>query len=330
MSRQAVERIVDATLDATVRSCRRPATGAIAETYLIELEGGGGTASRVRMDDADFPERAVCKLGGVNVWTGDVIEPAVLEVVGRETELPVPNVLATGRLEGGADELPDRWALYEHCVGTNPGPSYPNLESEVRRRLVADAGSLLGRLHAATPAEFDRVGGLARCDGRFQGGRDWRRRLRVCEPVGWHALDPGPLLEMLPVTFTGDDGCRPVLTHGDYQPGNLLVDRSGAVTTVLDWGNAHVTHAEYALARAEIRFIDVYARRLSSAHRWELRRAFRAGYARHAMLKSGFEERKRTYTALWLLQSAANYATIASDERGRRQLRRQCRNALER
>ncbi|MXV62684.1 phosphotransferase [Natronorubrum sp. JWXQ-INN-674] len=321
MEAETVERIVSVALGSEVRSCYRPRSGSVADTAICRLAVDGDDAPRV-----------VCKRGGASVWTGDVIEPLVVEHVAATTDLPVPAVLASGSISGtererGRGDPLERWACYEFRAGTNPGPRYLDLEPAVRRRLVADAGGLLGRLHATPALAFDRVGGLARsADGTG---------LHLRDPDGWHAIDPGPPLNSLPVSLAGDDGCRPVVTHGDYQPGNLLIAGSdsdakpGTVTAVLDWGNAHVTHAEYALARAEVRFIDGYAGRLSRDERNRLRRAFRGRYAERGSLESAFDRRAPIYKLLWAAQSGANYLQIARDSRGRQQLRRQCRQLLE-
>ncbi|WP_394740721.1 phosphotransferase family protein [Natronococcus roseus] len=306
MDSETVARIVEAALETELHSSRRPDPGSVADTVVLEL--------------ADDPETVVCKRGGASVWTGDVIEPLVADLVGATTELPVPEVLASGSLADPSDGGSDQWALYEHLSGRNPGPEYSGLEPDVRGRLVREAGELLGRLHATDSLEFTRVGGLAR-----EGST-----LRLCEPDGWHAVDSGAVLEAFPVPSVDDPNPRPVLTHGDYQLSNLLIDASGSITAVLDWGNAHVTRAEYALARAEARFVDVHARELEPRERARLRTTFRSGYAREGRLEPGTARRLRGYKLLWLAQSAANYGRIARDARGRRQLRRQCRRLLER
>ncbi|MFU8867693.1 phosphotransferase family protein [Natronococcus sp.] len=306
MDSETAARIVETALGTELRSVRRPDPGSVADTLVLEL--------------ADDPGRAICKRGGASVWTGDVIEPLAVDLVGSVTDLPVPELLASGSLANPSDGGPERWALYEFLPGRNPGPEYPGLEPAVRRRLVREAGELLGRLHATGPLAFDRVGGLAR-----EGSA-----LRLCEPEGWHVVDFGPALEALPVPPAGGSGRRPVLAHGDYQPSNLLIDTSGSVTGVLDWGNAHVTRAEYALARAEARFVDVHVRGLEPRERARLRTAFRSGYAREGRLEPEIARRLRTYKLLWIVQSAANYGRIARSARGRRQLWRQCRRLLER
>jgi len=300
MRLETLERIVDAALGTEVRSARRPDPGSVADTYLLE----------VASDSDGLANRVVCKLGGASIWTGGVIEPFVVERIREATDLPVPTVLASGTLEGGDVE---RWALYEYCPGETP--VYDTLEPAVRRRLVADAGEFLGRLQASSTLAFDRVGGLTR-----EGAR-----LVVREPDGWHALEPESTLERAIRSVAGDP--TPVATHGDYQPSNLLIDDDGSVTAVLDWGNAHVTHARYALARAEIRFVDLH-RGLSADERARLRRTFRRRYARYGPLEADVGDWLWLYKCCWMAQSGANYGHVLRDARGRGQLWRQCRRLL--
>ncbi|NGM68826.1 aminoglycoside phosphotransferase family protein [Natronolimnobius sp. AArcel1] len=332
-----LERIVEAALEAEVQSVRRPRAGSVADTFLLELSPSD-----------DLPARIVCKRGGASVWTGDVIEPLVCERVRAVTDLPVPAVLAQGSLVGGDQQAatPERWALYEHLEGETPTTTGP-LEPAVRCRLVAAAGARLGQLHSVSLAAFGlengaestgntnastnatsvSVGGLAR-------GPDGD--LEVCTPDGWHAIEAresAALYDRLSVPLAGDPDCVPVLTHGDYQPRNLLIASDGSITGILDWGNAHVTHATYALARAEVRFVDLewIAGRLEPGERDRLRRLFRDGYASKGPLErtTELERQLRRYKWLWVCQSLANYGQIARSARGRTQLWRQCRRLLE-
>ncbi|ELY91138.1 aminoglycoside phosphotransferase [Natrialba hulunbeirensis JCM 10989] len=320
----ALESTLDLESSPPIQSCSRPAAGSVAETFVVALE----TSSDENRQVPAVPERVVCKLGGASVWTGEVIEPLVLEWVSKSSSLPVPAVIVTGSVDIDEDQglaRNDRWALYEFRRGQNAGKIYHCLASDDRRQLVARAGTLLGRLHSLSERDpqfaFDRVGGLARDSDSGA--------LELTELECWHALDPPTgLRSALPVPLAGDDGCRPVLTHGDFQPSNLLVTPTGEITAILDWGNAHVTHAEYALARAEVRFVDLHTRRFSRAERERLRTAFRRGYAARATLSSNFDERALSYKLLWALQSGANYTRIARSARGRQQLWRQCQRLL--
>ncbi|ELZ02902.1 aminoglycoside phosphotransferase [Natrialba chahannaoensis JCM 10990] len=338
----ALESTLDLESPPTVRSCWRPAAGSVAETFVVALETGGDRKQHA----SAVPERVVCKLGGASVWTGDVIEPLVLGQVSELSSLPVPAVIASGSIEidsGDGLASGDRWALYEFRDGQNAGECYHTHGATARRRLVAQAGTALGQLHSLgeddSELEFDRVGGLARDTGTEETAETQRRKTRTArknagtleltELECWHALDPpARLRSALPVPLAGDDGCRPVLTHGDFQPSNLLVTPAGDITAILDWGNAHVTHDEYALARAEVRFVDLHARRFSRAERERLRTAFRRGYTAHAPLSDEFDERAPSYKLLWALQSGANYTRIVRSARGRQQLWRQCQRLL--
>ncbi|PSP27722.1 aminoglycoside phosphotransferase [Halobacteriales archaeon QH_2_65_14] len=292
-----LSRIVETALGCSVQACEPATGGRMAETYLLELSGE--------------PRRAVCKLGGPSVRTGDVVEPAVLRLVGATTELPVPGVLASGTLRDGSGD-PTRWGLYELLAGDPPTP-FPSLDPSVRRRVVRDTGETLGVLHATH--QFERTGGLGIVDGS----------LRICDPKGPNFPEQGRRLARLTADY-GAFETRPVLTHGDLFPGNLLVDESGGITGLLDWGNAHVTTAGYALARAEMRFVDWF--RFPTPERGRLRTALRDGYREHRPLPADYPELGRFYKGLWLAQSADRIRRHLLSERGRRQLGRHLRSLL--
>jgi aminoglycoside phosphotransferase (APT) family kinase protein len=284
-----IDRIVETTLGATVRSCERVTDGRMAETYRLELTG--------------TPARAVCKVGGPSVRTGDVIEPLVVRLVGETTDLPVPAVLASGTLPD-ATGARRQFALYEFCEGEDP-TEFDALAPADRRRVLRQVGSMLGRLHATH--QFERTGGLAR------EGDD----LRIRAPRGLHVPEKGRRL-LGAIADSGSLDHQPVLTHGDLFPGNLLVD-GGTVTAVLDWGNAHVTAAGYALARAEMRFVDWF--RFPARERARLRRALRTGYREHRPLPSDYPRFGPLYKLLWLGQSGERHLRHTTTSRGRQQLR---------
>jgi aminoglycoside phosphotransferase (APT) family kinase protein len=287
---ERVERVVERALGRSVESVERPPGGRVAETVLLELDGD--------------PGRVVCKFGGPSVRTGDVIEPFVVELVSRTTTLPVPAVLASGTLREGDQQR--RWALYEFREGDPP--EYRSLPLQQRGRIVGEVGAILGSLH--THHQFERTGGLAR-DGQ---------RLVVRDPAGVHVPERGR--ERLP-WWSGDS--QPVLTHGDLFPDNLLVDAKGAVTAVLDWGNAHVTTAGYALARAEMRFVDWP--RFPASERDRLRDRLHAGYRQHRPLPAEYRP-ATAHKLLWLAQSGERHLRNAATSRGRRQLRQHLRSLL--
>ena len=303
---QRVARIVEAALGCCVDACERAAGGRIAETYLLGLDGD--------------PARAVCKLGGPSVRTGDVIEPLVLRLVTATTDLPAPAVLASGMLRRGSTDkaaddaarpASDYWGLYEFRDGAPPTP-FDALDADVRRGIVHDTGAFLARLHAAH--QFERTGGLGRTGST----------LRICDHAGLNAPELARQLAGRSLDSTGADR-QPVLTHGDLFPGNLLV-ADGKITAVLDWGNAHVTTAGYALARAEMRFVDWF--RFPSGERRALRAALREGYRQHRSVPADYERLASAYKLLWLFQSADRIRRHLQSKRGRRQLQQHVRSLL--
>ncbi|MEF8812276.1 MAG: aminoglycoside phosphotransferase family protein [Halovenus sp.] len=290
----AIERVVETALGCSVRSCELPGNGRMAATYVLELDG--------------TPARAVCKVGGPSVRTGDVVEPLVLRLVGRTTSLPVPAVLASGALRDGHRRT--RWGLYEFREGTTPA-QYDELTLPVRRQVVSEVGEILGQLHGSH--QFERTGGVAAADGQ----------LRVRDPRGFDFPERGRRLLR---SYPGLEDLQPVLTHGDLFPGNLLVDDAGRITALLDWGNAHVTTAGYALSRAEMRFIDWF--RFPARESERLRTALRTGYRRHRSLPPDYPEFGSFYKLLWLAQSGERHLRHTVTSRGRRQLRQHLRSLL--
>ncbi|MFC7073665.1 phosphotransferase family protein [Halovenus rubra] len=286
-----VESLIAASLDCSVSSVEVPADGRIGETYLLEL--------------ADTPWQAVCKIGGPSVRTGDVIEPLATQLVNSTTELPVPSVLATGVFDEETG-FQKHWAVYEHREGVTPTPFDARAVS-VRRRILSETGAILGQLHAKH--QFDRLGGLGRSADT----------LCICDPDGLNFPKRGR--ELVGITPTYRDRDRvPVLSHGDLFPGNLLVDKDGTVTALLDWGNAQVTTASYALARAEMRFVDWF--QFPAKERKRLRSALRRGYRQHRPLPAEYPELASFYKAVWLAQSADRVCRHLLSRRGRQQMKR--------
>jgi len=292
---QRIKQVISAEFGSGICDCVKLNGGRAAETYRITL--------------ADGETQIVCKIGGPSVRTGDVVEPLVLELVEQTTSLPAPSVLSSGRLTGG-EQRP--WALYEFCEGEQPTP-YRRLDLEVQAQIIRDIGSILGELHTAR--SFERTGGLAR-DGET---------LVIADPVGANFPDRGRhLLQRL----DSDYDWQPVLAHGDLYPGNLLVDEDGSITGLVDWGNAHVTTAGYALARAKMRFIDWF--RFRPVHRNRLTDALAEGYREHSELPSDYPILSAYYETLWLAQSADRIRRHIQTSSGRQRLRKHVSSLLSR
>ncbi len=292
-----VDLIVAAALDRSIRSGVRASGGRVAETYLLDVDGP--------------PGRVVCKLGGPSVRTGNVIEPDVVRLVRDTTGLPCPAVIASGQVRDGSDSATP-WAVYEFREGDPPTP-FPEVVPAVREDIVETVGAMLGELHATH--RFPRTGGIGRRG----------ERLVIRSPAGLDVPTRGRQLARRWPGWDVPEG-QPVLSHGDLFPGNLLVTESGSVSALLDWGNAHVPTAGYALARAELRFIDWF--RFGDGERERLRRALQGGYRRHRHLPPDYETAAAFYKCLWLGQSLDRHVRNAMSPPGRRQLRRHLRSLL--
>lgn len=284
-----IEGIVDDALGRSVETIERPSNGRIADTYLLTLDGGPGDV--------------VCKLGGASVRTGAVIEPLVIDLVADGTDVPVPQVIASGTL---SDDQDTRWSLYETVPGGSPTP-FPAVDPRIRRSIVDRVGSLLAELHRSF--EFDGIGAFGRRGDQLTIERPiepspgrWGKRFVESE-IGNVPADP-----------------TPVLAHGDLFPDNLLVDDAGAITALLDWGNAHVTTRGYALARAEMRFVDWFG--FSRSEKERMRSALRCGYETRTTLPPDYPRFSRLYKAVWLTQMLVRQGIHLGSARRRAQLRR--------
>lgn len=258
----------------------------------------------IDLEDAKY-QRVVCNRGGASIWTGEVIEPLVVAWIEDITDLPVPTVIAHGSLS--TEENTTRWALYEYCEGTMPSMETP----AERERLAALGGTLLGQLHAAR--SFEQRGGLGRSD----------ETLEIRPTEGVSILESRLGRHFVTVNDAPTHEPPSVLAHGDFRPANLLV-RNGRISAVLDWGNAHITHPGFSLARAEVRFVDLLAD--DSSERGVLRDRFRTSYAAHHRLPASVITELPRFKALWVAQAARNLLGVARTPHGRWQLRRQLRD----
>ncbi len=75
-------------------------------------------------------------------------EPRLLELVGRETSIPVPDVV--GYCDAH-EEYPAPFYLMEHVDGENPEGGFGDLPVETRERVLRAAGRNLAELHALGP-----------------------------------------------------------------------------------------------------------------------------------------------------------------------------------
>ncbi|RQG94532.1 hypothetical protein EA473_10595 [Natrarchaeobius chitinivorans] len=86
---------------------------------------------------------------------------------------------------------------------------------------------------------------------------------------------------------------EPGRRHGDYHPGNCSSGRPAGSPRFWTGRTPTSLTRDTHCARAETRFVGLYARTVPPAERIDLRRTFRTAYARHATLEEGFDRRRR-------------------------------------
>lgn len=242
-------------------------------------------------------------------------EPRLLRLVGRETEIPVPEVY--GAVDRH-DEYPAPFYLMEHVDGENVEGRPEELSPAARERVVREAGENLAALHelgtlprvgsvgvrasgasADSSDEFDSVedGALAVLDPDHGPVDDFRDHLRAEVEETCDALADGtyfperadepdrfadlaePLrAELLARIEVLSEPEPPRYCHWDYRYGNLLVDpETGETTAVLDWANLTTAEPVYNLAKSESHLLDPGAGD-SEARAAALRHLFRESY----------------------------------------------------
>jgi aminoglycoside phosphotransferase (APT) family kinase protein len=197
---------------------KRLSGGASRETWAFEARLAGGEV-RPLVLRRDPPGRPAGATGGMG-FEGRVIAAAGAGGV------PVPAIVAA---TDEASVLGSAFLVMESVPGeTIPRrilrePEY----AEARRRLAGQCGEALARLHAVPP---DSVPGLA-------GGDPVEQFRTLAEGLG----QPHPVFEL---AFRWLEANRPpprdpVVVHGDFRHGNLIVGAEG-LRAVLDWELAHL------------------------------------------------------------------------------------------
>ncbi len=208
-------RVLETALGGRVVRVRRLSGGASRVTFAFDLEHPRGAARPLVLQRT---RRAGVRPGE------DVEMEATLLRVARTAGVPVPVVVAAGRSAG----LPAGWLVVERLEG----------ETIPRRILRDDAfarvrpalnGQVARALAAIHSIDLESVPGLPEADplGNPLELLDGLRQSRPVLELGvrWQARSRPP---------PGD----PVVLHGDFRMGNLLVG-TGGLRGVLDWELAH-------------------------------------------------------------------------------------------
>lgn len=273
------------------------------EVYEIEFEG----------------RRGVCKVSRGSRGAA-AIEGRVLRHVGRETTLPVPEVLAVG-----SDHFV---AEYREDAPEEPEGDVNRLDEDWLRT----AGRTLGRLHRETA--FDRPG-LFTVDGdptdptagvRPDSSEEatWTRALDDLLEVYHDALrgteyreaiaDARGFLETHADRFEMPEGRAPVLLHGWFDPCHVAVG-DGEARCVIDFEHSLAGSGEWDYWRTAVPLFDGTG--------WETppdaEELFRTGYESVRPLPDGFADRAdayRAFVAASHLDSLHTQRGIDEDTRG--------------
>lgn len=238
----------------------------------------------VEIDDT----RAVCKLA-THPEGDPATEARVIQYVGRETAVPVPEILAVGEnhfLAAWHDDAPQE---------------APEVDKTVARTM----GAGLATLHAGTA--FDSPGFLhAGEDGLDLDARESWHAV-VCE----HLADLRDWLEPrgyddaadAALGFVRDHpdlfaGCGdPVLCHGNYLPDHVGT-ADGELACLIDFEHAVVAPGEYDVWRSALPMFYSVEDRVDEVGV----EAFRAGYESVRSLPDGFDDRREVY---WLVNTVS-------------------------
>lgn len=292
MESVATDIVEDVCPEATVTTARRTRSGNFKQTVLVELADRESLVVQYRSLDHGHLKP----------------EARVTEVIGEETEVPVPEILGVGEVDGRS------YIVTRRVSGVNLHQRFETLPADRRVALTRTLGRFLGALHQRfTFPDFGAVvatnGGLTSTGGEGS----WEAWLRSYVDAGLDAMKP-PLSDLRPaIERTLETGISslpesptPRLYPWDYRPGNVLIDDDGnevdRIAAVLDWADPLAAHRELSLAKAEFLTADWYA---DSGLADRLREAFYVGYRERMPVEEAYwDSRRRFYRLIAVVRSA--------------------------
>lgn len=283
---------------------RRMVTEIEPEWRVTTIERSPHGTDLVAILDVRTPERRAVVLKATTAEFVDPIiarsEPRLLELVHRETTIPVPAVV------GYCDDherYPAPFYLMDYVEGANYEGKLAELSATARETLLREAGENLAELHelGSLPAagkvgvqdgnlcvldtddhprhDDFRDAVLADCEGTLDSLADGGFYPDLADDPDRFA-DLVPELreyvrERVPALPAPDE---PTYCHWDYRIGNLLIEPdTGRTRAVLDWANLSSAEPAYNLAQTEFYLLSPIADGPKRTDR--LREAFRTAYA---------------------------------------------------
>lgn len=288
-----------------------PGGGHQSDVYMVTLDHGGEEYEVVVKfkPDGDIPFD---------------IEPKLHEYVANRTDVPVPRILVF-KQQPTVDVRP--YFVTERVHGENLSQEFATLSPEDRRRVMQQAGHILGDLHSEIG--FEAFGRLDLHNGRLI-VRDWmgswREYFEQLTRLHLSRLDDTPFADVKSralakiepaLEFVPEDGV-PRLVHDDFRPANLLFEAGAEkpITAVLDWQDVLAALPEYNLAQTEFLFID--SSFSDPDVRDELRSEFHEGYTEHRPMdfEDGYADRRPLYQLSTLLWRMAGFEAVFAEDSG--------------
>lgn len=279
-------------------------------TDVSPIDRGVNALYRLGLADGD---RAVMKVPRYASETAFLVEPALLERIGRDTGVPVPRVL--GRATGDSGPLGLPFYVMAHVDGRDVD-TVLSLSPTARERLVRTAATHLAAIHRLSPSTT--FGHLHAHDGNLVASPSfdawWPLFASLADDVADSLLGDGPLADDEPQFADLEPAIRSALTgrldavndaspprsfvFREYRPSNLVLapgdDAEPLVRGVLDVSGL-VGDALLDVARTEDALVDLPLGGTGEAA--SLRDTFRGAYAaaRDADRPALFDERYPRY-----------------------------------
>jgi len=210
---------------AAIHGLQRLSGGASMETWAFRLAGPAGTQDLIlrRRPGSTAAERAE-GLPGNPLW----LEAALIRAA-AEGGAPAPPLVHVCATEDGLGEAYVMGRVEGETLGRkiNTDPTF----DAVRPSLARQCGDVLARIHRVPPPEgaplqvSDALGELDRFEERY---RISGARRPILDLAFRHLRDRVPP----PV--------EPVVVHGDFRNGNLMIHPERGVAAVLDWELVHL------------------------------------------------------------------------------------------